>query len=137
MILRLLNFQGIAGIAVSLALGVLLLIQKAETRHWTKESAGFEQRYRAEQAAFAGTVMNYRAAADTGRAADQANAARVVAEQLAVNERTTNEFEARLAVARAAAERLRVQPKVSTDPGAGRSALLKPPAKTDFLNLTR
>ena len=36
MILRLLNIQGIAGIAVSLALGLLLVIQKAETRHWKK-----------------------------------------------------------------------------------------------------
>ena len=34
MILKLLNWQGIAGIALSLALGVMLLIQKGETHHW-------------------------------------------------------------------------------------------------------
>ena len=33
MFLRLLNVQGIAGIAVSLALGILLVIQKGETHH--------------------------------------------------------------------------------------------------------
>ena len=43
MLLRLLNIQGIAGIAVGLALGLLLVIQKGETRHWKKESDHFEQ----------------------------------------------------------------------------------------------
>ena len=56
-------------------LAVLLVIQKGETRHWKKQSAQFEQLYRGEQAAFAGTVANYRAAAETARAADSANAA--------------------------------------------------------------
>ena len=37
MFLRMLNVQGIAGIAVSLALALLLVIQKGETRHWRKE----------------------------------------------------------------------------------------------------
>ena len=122
MILRLLNIQGIAGIAVGLALGILLLIQKGETRHWRKESARFEQQYRSEQSAFAATAANYRAAAETARAADRANAARVAAESRAINERTTHDFEARLAAARAAAQRLRLDAKAAADPGAGRSA---------------
>jgi hypothetical protein len=42
-LLRLLNIQGIAGLAVSLALGVLLAIQKGETRHWRTESGRIEQ----------------------------------------------------------------------------------------------
>jgi hypothetical protein len=33
MIFRLLNIQGIAGLAVSIALGLLLVMQKGETRH--------------------------------------------------------------------------------------------------------
>ena len=73
MILRLLNIQGIAGIALSLALGIMLAIQKGETHHWKKESASFEQLYHQDQAAFATTVANYRSAADQARAADQAN----------------------------------------------------------------
>jgi hypothetical protein len=124
MILRLLNIQGIAGIAVSLALAVLLVVQKVETRHWKKQSAGFEQRYLQEQTAFAGTVANYHAAAETARAADKATAARVAAEQRAITERTSDDFEARLAAARARAQQLRLRSQAAADPGARRSASL-------------
>ena len=41
--LRLLNIQGIAGLAAALVLGVMLLVQKGETRHWRRQSAQFEQ----------------------------------------------------------------------------------------------
>jgi hypothetical protein len=109
MIFRLLNIQGIAGLAVSIALGLLLIIQKGETRHWKKQSGQFEQLYHAGEAALAGTVANYRAAAEAARAADRANLARVAAEQRAINERTSNDFEARLAAARTLAQRLRGQ----------------------------
>ena len=88
MSLRLLNGQGIAGIAVSLCLAVLLVIQKGDTRHWMDESTRFERLYRAEQSAFAGTVSNYRAAAETARSADLANAQRVASEQRAINQRS-------------------------------------------------
>jgi len=108
-LLRLLNAQGIAGLAASLCLGLLLIVQKGETRHWKKQSASFEQLYRGEEAAFAQTVSNYRAAADQARAADQANATRVAAEQRAINERTSNDYEARLAAARTLAQRLRIR----------------------------
>jgi hypothetical protein len=122
-ILRLLNWQGIAGIAASLALGVLLLIQKAETRHWKKESASFEQLYHQEQAAFSTTVADYRAAAAQARAADQTNVNRVAAEQATINRGTANEYEARLAAARADAAklssgRLRLSGQAAADPRA-------------------
>jgi hypothetical protein len=119
MFLRFLNIQGIAGLAASLALAVLLLVQKSETRHWRKQSAGFEQLYRQEQSAFAATRSNYLAAADAARAADLANAARVAAEQGSINERTAHDFQTRLAAARAAAQRLRVGPPAAADPGSG------------------
>ena len=122
MILRLLNIQVLAGIAVSLVLGVMLLIQKGETHHWKKASAGFEQLYRQEQSAFATTVANYRSAGDQARAADLANLQRVAAEQRTINERTANDYEARLAAARAAAQRLRLQSEAAADLGAGRGA---------------
>jgi hypothetical protein len=108
-LLRLLNVQGIAGIAVSVALALLLLVQKAETRHWKKSSARFEQLYSREHSAFAQTVVSYRAAADAARAADQSNLNRVATEQRAINERTSNDFEARLAAARQAADRVYAQ----------------------------
>jgi hypothetical protein len=122
MILRLLNWQGIAGIAASLALAVLLLVQIGETRHWKKQSASFEQLYRQEQAAFATTVADYRAAATQARAADESNAERVAVEQRAINERTDHDYQARLAAARAAAQRLRLAAEAATHPGAGGNA---------------
>ena len=121
-ILRLLNWQGAAGIAVAFALLVMLTVQKLEAAHWKKQSESFEQLYQQEQAAFATTVANARAAADQARAADAVNAARVAADQQAITERTSNEFEARLAAARVRADQLRFQPQAASDPGAGRSA---------------
>ena len=105
--LRLFNPQGIAGIAVSLALAILLVVQKGETRHWKNESARFEQLYAKEQSVFTATVANYRAAAEAARAADLASARRVAAEQQIINQRSQNDLEARLADARARAEQLR------------------------------
>jgi hypothetical protein len=123
MLLRLLNPQGIAGIAISLALAILLVVQKGETRHWKKQSAQFEQRFVAEQSVLAQTVANYRAAADAARADDRANLARVGADQRAINERTSNDFEARLAAARSLARRLRGEAAgAPADRGAGRGA---------------
>jgi len=124
-VLRLLNIQGIAGIAVSLALAILLVLQKGETRHWRKQSSQFEQLYGKAQAALVGTVANYRAAADAARAADKANAGRVAAEQHDINERTTDDYQARLAAARSLARRLRGETaSAAADPGAGRAAPL-------------
>jgi hypothetical protein len=105
-----------------LALAILLVLQKGETRHWKKQSDGFEQLYRKSETAFGETIANVRAAADLVRAADRANADRVAAIQTAINERTAHDFETRLAAARATAQRLRVQPKTAADPGAGRTA---------------
>ena len=123
MILRLLNIQGIAGLAVSLALFGLLLVQKVETRHWRKQSDQFEQLYRGEQAAFAGTVANYRAAAEAARTADLGAAERVRNEQSDISERTAHDYEARLAAARARVGRLRVETEATaTDPGVRAAA---------------
>jgi len=131
-LLRLLNAQGIAGIAVSLALGLLLLIQMGETNHWKRQSAHFEQLYGQEQSARSGTVANYRAAADAARAADQANIEHVTAQQRAISERTANDFEARLAAAHSLAQRLRDQaataaPHPRTGGAANVPVLLTPP----------
>ena len=123
MIPRLINVQGAFGIAASLALLGLLLIQKGETRHWRKQSAGFEANYRGEQQAHAQTVADYRAAAESARRADAANRDRVISAQADINERTTHAYEARLADARARAGRLRSEAGApATDRGAGRAA---------------
>ena len=121
--LRVLNVQGIAGLAACMCLAVLLIVQKTETGRLERQGARLEQLHRAEQAAFASTVADYRAAADAARAADRANAARVAAEQSAINERIENDFEIRLAAARAHADRLRDQARsAAAGPGDGGAA---------------
>ena len=118
MIFRLLNWQGIAGIGVALVLLVMLTVQKLEAVHWKKESERFERLYQQEQAAFAVTVADTRAAADAARAADRANADRVAAAQRTINERIANDFETRVAAARADVERLRLHDQGAADSGA-------------------
>jgi len=123
-LLRLLNPQGIAGLAASLCLAVLLVIQKGETRHWRKQSGQFEQLYQREQSAFSGTVANYRSAAAQAFADDKANAARVRTEQTAINHRSNDAFETRIADARTRAQRLRGGtgvPAADTSPGGATS----------------
>ena len=114
-ILRLLNAQGIAGIAIASTLFIMLTVQKLEAVHWKKQSQTCEQLYQQEQAAFATTVANYRSAAAQAELADKANAERVAADQRSINERTRNDYEARLAAARLSARRLRGQ---AADPAA-------------------
>ena len=92
MILRFLNIQGIAGIAVGLALAIMLVIQKGETRHWRKQSASSSSSIAQSEPRSPGPSPMYRAAADQARAADQANAARVAASQEAISERTANDI---------------------------------------------
>ena len=103
MALRLLNPQGVAGIAASVCLALLLMLQHGETRHWRKQSSQYEQLYRHSEATLSSTIATYRAAADKARADDVVNADRVRAEQARINERTSNDYEARLAAARARA----------------------------------
>jgi hypothetical protein len=125
MLPRLINVQGAFGIAASLGLLGLLLIQKGETRHWRKQSTGFETLYRGEEQAHARTVAEYRVAAEAARRADAVNRDRVVAAQADINERTIHAYEARISDARARVDRLRRQAgAAATDPGAGRAAPL-------------
>lgn len=117
-VLQLLKPQGIAGIAVSFCLTILLALQKGETHHWKKQSGRFEQLYRGEHSAFVTTVANYRAAAEAARTADKTNSERVLSEQRVINERTANDYQARLADARARAQQLRRQASgAATDRG--------------------
>ena len=124
MLLRLLNPQGIAGLAAAAILALLLIAARIDARHWKKQAAQFEQLYRAETKAHAETVANYRLAAERARAADRANAERVEAAQSSISERITNDFEARLADARARAraQRLRGPTQAATGRGGGRDA---------------
>ncbi len=112
----------ILGAAIAAA-AILWLIQSRA--HWRDVSRANESLFQAEQAAHAATVANYRAAAEQARREDAANLARVEAEQGAINERTQDDFETRIASARASAQRLRQQAApAAADPGAGGAAAM-------------
>lgn len=109
----------ILGIACALALALLI----HDRNRWKAKTAHYAELLAAERGAHAGTVANYRAAAEQARQADLANAERVRARQAAINERTEHDYETRLADARAAAGRLRgEQSAASAHPGPGRAA---------------
>jgi hypothetical protein len=109
MFLRFLNIQGIVGLAVSAVLATLLLLQHGETRHWKKQSGQFEQLYSGEKIAHQKTIINYQNAAAKARQLDAENKARVEREQRVATEKREAEYEARIADARARADRLRRQ----------------------------
>ena len=123
MFLRLINVQGMAGIAAAMVLAILLAAAKIDARHWRKQSAQFEQLYRGSEAAFAGTIANVRAAAAQAEAADRAHVATIEGSQQIINERSADALDTRLAAARARAQRLRLEAgTAAAAPGNGATA---------------
>jgi len=108
----------IIGIACALLLALLI----HDRNQWKAKTAHYAELLSAERGAHAATVAGYHAAAERARLADAANAARVAAEQGAINERSKHDFESRIAAARAAAERLRHDQDAAADPGGRRAA---------------
>lgn len=112
---------------LKLAIGILCALALALLIHdrnrWKSTAALRQQQVAAQQAAHAATVANYRAAAEQARRADAANAARVRRAQARINERTADDFESRIAAARARSRQLqRRAGSAAADPGAGRAA---------------
>ena len=107
-------------VAIGGALLLALLIH--DRNHWKAKTAHYAELLAAERGAHAATVAGYRAAAVHARAADAANAARVRADQAAINERVADDYQERIAAARAAAGSLRRTTAAATHPGAGRAA---------------
>jgi hypothetical protein len=106
--------------AVAVA-ALLWLIQSRD--HWRDKARANAQLFRAEKAAHAATVVNYRAAAERARREDAENLARVEAEQARINERTAHDFESRIAAARARADELRFEAATAAaDRGSGGAA---------------
>lgn len=116
---RLLNPQGIAGLAVAAILGLLLIVQKVETRHWRKQSARHEALYRQGTAERDQLIAQVAAATERARAADAANARRVAAAQAQINDRSVHEYSTRIARARADARRVQPQSAAPDRGGAG------------------
>ena len=119
-LLRLLGPQGIVGVVVAGCLALLLVVQKIETRHFRKQSARFEELHRTGEVERARLVADYAAAATAARAADHVNTLRVEAAQTSINRSSDNDFQARIARARAASGRLRENP-ATADRGVSRN----------------
>lgn len=107
-------------IAIAAALMLALLVN--DRNRWKAKTAHYSDLLAGERAAHGATVANYRAAAEQARRADASNAARVKAEQAAINERTANDYETRIAAARARADSLRRQSRAGTGAGGGGAA---------------
>ena len=149
MILRLLNVQGIAGIAARLALAILLVIQKGETRHWRRRAPASSSSTAQSRPLSPAPSPMTAPPPTAARAADQANADRVAAEQRAINERTADDLKPALPLlalllSACASQRRKPQPipvlaEARQCPAypLPPAALLKPPVKTDFLDPTR
>ena len=94
-------------LVIGIGCALLLALLVHDRNRWKAKTEDYAELLAGERAAHAATVDNVRAAAEQARTADATNAARVKAEQAAIDERTNNEFEDRIAAARAAAGRLR------------------------------
>ena len=109
-------------LVVALGCLMLLALLVQDRNRWKAKTAHYADLLAGERAARAGTLANVRAAVEQARQADRANAARVRRDQEDINDRSKDEFESRIAAARAAAERLRPRPAAAADPRHRRGA---------------
>lgn len=105
------------GIALLILIGAFTYLVH-DRNHWKSTATLRQQQLVETKAAFDQTVASYRAAAVQAKAADAANANRVKTEQSAINERTSDDYQTRIAAARADAQRLRNQQAAATHSGA-------------------
>jgi hypothetical protein len=109
---------------VAALLGGQLVMAKMDLAEVRKDLGAVTVQLKDERLAHQATQLNYRNAAEQARQADLANKARVEAEQKAITERTSREYEARIADARATAQRLRDNLKAAGNPSGPRAAPL-------------
>jgi hypothetical protein len=96
----------------------LLCWQSSQIHKWHTQNDKCVAARQADQAAFAQTVANYRAAAAQAEAEDKANAARVKAQQDQISKEQSDEYQKRIADARARADRLRREGSSPANPGS-------------------
>jgi hypothetical protein len=116
------SFAAAARLGGVLLVALTLAFVVHDRNHWKGTAELRQQQLAQTNAAFDQTVAGYRAAAAQARVADAANAARVKAEQSAINERTEDEYQTRIAAARADARRLRDNQAAAANPRSGRAA---------------
>jgi hypothetical protein len=113
-----LSLKLVIGIGCALLLALLI----HDRNHWKAKTTHYAELLAAERGAHSATVAGYRVAAERARLADGNNSARVRAEQAAINERTVDDFQDRIAAARAAAGRMQPNPAAAADSGGSRAA---------------
>ena len=113
-----LSLKLVAGIVCALLLALLV----HDRNRWKAKTERYSSLLSAERSAHSATVANYRAAAERALRQDAANAARVRAEQAAINERTAHDYESRIAAARARAGSLQRQAGARANSGGVRAA---------------
>ncbi len=114
----------LSAVALKLIIGIgctlLLALLVQDRNRWKAKASHHAELLASERAVHSANIGNIRAAADQARRADAANAARVRAANAAINERSLNDYENRIAAARAGAERLRRNAgTASADHGGG------------------
>jgi hypothetical protein len=114
-------------LAIAIACVLALAVLVHDRNRWKSAAALRQQQVTAEKAAHSATVANYRAAAAQARQADAAHAESVRRRQAEINERIADDYESRIAAARARAGELRGQAAVAAaDPGRGTAAPVPP-----------
>lgn len=122
MLLKLINIQGWIGIALTIVLSTVLGFQTVGRIHTQHQLTSVTALYKAEQSAHLQTEVNYRRAAEQARTDNLALVAKVKAEQSAINQRSTKDYEDRIAAARARADSLRHGAPPTAHPGAAGTA---------------
>jgi len=112
-------------LAIALAAALMVALLVHDRNRWKAKTGEYSALLAAERSAHSATVAGYRAAAERARREDAENLARVKAGQAAINERTRNDFESRIAAARARSAGLQHSAQAgAADPGGGRAARL-------------
>jgi hypothetical protein len=110
-------------LAIGKLLGILVMVgiicaQSSMIHRWHMHYNSEHEAHLRDNAAHDQTVANYRAAADAARLADKANAERVKSLGDQISKERSDEYQKRIADARARAERLR---RLSQGSGAGKA----------------
>jgi len=112
-----------------IVLAILLLIQKGETRHWQKQDATHQAMFKAEKAAFEGTVANWRAATAAAKAADIAHKTAVETSHNQTTKDMNDAITQRRDAARAIVRRVHTG-QTGTNPGSGTGTPVPSPTNT-------
>ena len=116
-----LNAQGVIGLVAGLLLAFAWFHSASAARHWRKDSAQWEKKFRAEKIEFAKLVASYRDAQVKAKALNDAQIAAITAKRQHIDERTTHALSDNLAALRGLSAGGKLRPGGATDQGAAHS----------------